>query len=71
MNDHDTERRPPPTTRSGEEWRRVENFVTRLEETGDTPRSFVIKGVIGCAVPIVVALFLLWLIVKGVRAMFG
>lgn len=40
---------PKPQTESGREWQRAQAFARKLDETGDTPTSFLVKGAIGCA----------------------
>ena len=68
----DAERQDPlPASASGEAWRRAERFGRKLDETGDTPRSFVVKGAIGRATIAAVALIALWLIIALVRSLVG
>ena len=61
------ETRPPPVTAGGEAWRRAEDVHRRLAETGDTARSFLVKGTIGCASLVVVAGFGIWLLISMFR----
>ena len=67
----DNKDRPSPKTHSGEEWRRAEALARKLEETGDTPTSFLVKGATGCAVPTAIGVLVLWLLYRGIRALFG
>lgn len=56
-----------PTTASGEAWQRAEQFSERLAETGDTPRSFIVKGLVGTAVLLAIAGGAVWLLFVLVR----
>lgn len=58
---------PRPATASGDAWQRAEQFNRRLADTRDTPRSFLLKGTIGCAVLTVVALIAIWLLISFIR----
>lgn len=56
-----------PSTASGEAWQRAEQFSERLEETGDTPRLFIVKGMIGTAVLLAITAGAVWLLFVVVR----
>jgi hypothetical protein len=56
-----------PTTESGEALRRAVQFNQRLAETGDTPRSFVVKGLIGIVVMLSMFAGAGWLLLRLVR----
>jgi LPXTG-motif cell wall-anchored protein len=46
-------------------------MTRKLAETGDTPKSFLVKGGIGCAVLAAIGIFVLWVLYRGVRGFFG
>lgn len=63
--------RPAPTTDAERKWRQAELVAEKLAETGDTPKSFMVKGAIGCTAIAAVAGLVLWLSWRGVRALLG
>ena len=63
--------RPRPRTESGKAWRQAEQIARKLEETGDTARSFVVKGALGCAGLTAVAIGVIWVLVRLFRLLIG
>ena len=63
--------RPAPTSEAGRKLRQAELMTERLAETGDTWRSFWVKGFLGCAGMAAVAGLILWIAWRGLRALFG
>jgi len=49
-----------PVTRSGEAWQRAAQFSERLEETGNTPSSFIVKSLIGTAILMAIPVGAVW-----------
>lgn len=56
-----------PRTESGRALQRAEALARKLDETGDTPRSFLIKGAVGCLGLAVLAGLCIWGLVALVR----
>lgn len=59
----------PPRTEADRAWQRAEAFASKLAETGDTPRSFFIKGAIGLLQILALVGLCIWALVALVRVL--